>query len=274
MQQSTEDIVYYIKQLTKTSDLNQTKFIEISQTGNGINLLDIVNELRKNKLNFIVSIAQRLSIKEGLLMQSFIVGIKNLTEFHNFRRSLLKTRNFLKIQDARCCVNFLDDDIKLDMVLPPIDLDIKGLDLLPTCIKFIKGNNYQKFLPSEFLIEILQELKIKGALAKLNGVSSRYLTTPRMIDSPVIIRLLSQVDENEITKTLKELGNDDIEILEEKQILTTLEIWSQLYRSSNADNTFAYIMDNNILSRDILSNGLNPSSLFNRLGPKLSKTRD
>jgi len=79
---------------------------------------------------------------------------------------------------------------------------------------------------------------------------------------PVIIRLSSQVDENEIMKTLKELGNDDIEILEEKQILTTLEIWSQLYRSSNADNSFVYIMDNNILSRDILCNGLNPAFLI------------
>ena len=141
-------------------------------------------------------------------------------------------------------------------------------------IKFNKSMNYQRYLPTEFIIEILQELKIKGSLSKINGIYSHYLSTQRMIDTSTTIRIFNHTTEREISTDLKDLGNSDIEILVERQLLANMNVWAQLYRSTNPDNSFVYIMDTNIAARDILSNGTNSSSSLNRLGPKLIKNID
>lgn len=267
---STEDVSFVIKQLTKTTDFNNMSYFEISRAGLGIDLLDVVNELRRNNINFMTSIIQRISIDYGHPLQSYIVAINNKREVSEFLNVLYRFNGVLRIKDSSCLVRLIHGPLKCAFSFPSMDLPIVNADRLPTCMKATLNRRYHKFLPSVLLVEILQELKVKDVLNNINGLTLKYLSTPRLTDSTVILRLANESCETEIENALTYLGYSDIETLIEAQILAHQDIWAQISKSQTADNSFCYILSHNLLSNDLLTNGREVNALLNRLGPRQS----
>ena len=266
---SSEDVSYIIKQLTKSKDFNRSAFFEISRTGGKIDLLDIINSLRQNKLNFITTIIQRISTRFGHPMPSFIVEVLNQSEISDFKNLIYRKNGILKIRDSSCIVNQIEDSFKCALVSTPADINIQDSDLLPTCVKYNLGPRYHRFIPSVLLVEILQELKIKQVLNHINGISIRYLSTQRIIDNNIILRVLHEVFDSTIKENLRDLGNTNMETLLEYQILAHNDIWSHVGRTSSADNTQCYVLNHNLILNDVLTNGREINSLLNRLGPRI-----
>jgi len=267
---SSEDVSFIIKQLTKGKDLNQISYLEISRAGYGIDMLDIVNELRRNKINFLTSIIQRISIIYGHPLQSFIVSIQSHSEVVDFMKVISRNKGILKIKDSNCRVKQFLDPFKFALVCLPIDTEVINANRLPLCMKYTLSQKYHRFLPSVLLVEILQELKVKNELTKINGLSIKYLSTPRLIDDTVIIRLTSEMYEKDLDNVLNDLGNSSIETLIESQILAHTDIWDQVSKCLNAENSLIYVLDQNLLGNDVLTNGRDIYSPLNRLGPRLS----
>jgi hypothetical protein len=264
---STEDVSFVIKQLTKTTEFNKIAYFEISKAGLGIDMLDIVNELRRNKISFLTSIIQRTSIEYGHRLQSFIVSIVNQREVSDLLHILYRSNGILRIKDSTCRVKLISGDLKCAFAYPSADLPVLNADKLPSSIKFTLNARYHKFLPSVLLVEILQEFKVKEIIANINGLSLKYLSTPRLIDNTVILRMASDEHESLIENVLSYLGNTDIETLLETQILAHLDIWAQISRTHTTGNLLCYVLSHNLLSNDLFTNGREINALLNRLGP-------
>ena len=271
-QYSKDDLTYIMKAVVPVSELTQISYIEISKVGNSVDLLDILIELRRRKLNFIVSAVNRLSILDGIPMQSYILGIQNRHELQRLIYSLRKHRGKLKIQDAICPIQEIKSDVKMRLTLPPADVLVRNENLLPQCIEFTKNSNYQEYLPTECLLEILQELKVKNALDKINGICITFNVSTRTIGEKGLIRFSSREDEQFLIQILRELGNENVETMLEKQILVSIEIWSQAFKMNNVENNPAYILSHNLVECDLLTNGRDIYSFLNRLGPRVGNS--
>ncbi|CAG9798984.1 unnamed protein product [Chironomus riparius] len=266
---SQEDVSFIIKQLTKTNDLNRETYFEISRAGLGLDLLDVVNELRQKKINFLTSIVQRISIETGNNLQSFIISVINQHEIFDFLRILSRQNGNLRIKDSNCRVNIIQGPLKCAFTNLPIDSPVEKADRLPVCIKSTLNQKYHKFLPSVLLVEFLQELKVSDKLSSINGITLKYLSTPRIIDKNIILRITNEEAESEVYSVLQYYGNTEIETLLESQILAHRDVWAQCFRNHNAESS-SYILNNNVISNDLFTNGRDVNSLLNRLGPRAS----
>jgi hypothetical protein len=149
-------------------------------------------------------------------------------------------RGKLRINESSCNVQQLSHQFKTSLVWPPAEITIPNAINLPLCIKYQRNCRYQNFIPTVLLIEILQELKNKEELHKINGISVNYLTTKRLVDDSVILHLNGVEFEHELEKVLLELGNLNIESMLEFQIMAHLDIWAQT-NTSVSDNASIYI---------------------------------
>jgi hypothetical protein len=96
-------------------------------------------------------------------------------------------------------------------------------------IKYQRNCHYQVFILTILTIEILQELKGKDELHKINGILVIYSSTKRMVEDCIILRLNRTEFEHEVKKALIKLGNSNIEPLIEFQITAFRYLGSNQY---------------------------------------------
>lgn len=121
-----------------------------------------------------------------------------------------------------------------------------------------------RLLPTDMLIKMLQELKIREELPSTKGIVFKYLTTHRRLSDKVVIRLADENDENRISQLLESFGNSDIQSLLEKNVLCYTSVWSEAYTERHNE---LFLLDSNIIKHDILLNETAVNHISNRMGP-------
>lgn len=265
---SQDEMLRTLRLLIPTGSLNQVQYAEISEIGRSVDLLDVMVELRRQGLFFVTGIYKRLDIKDQRELQSIIVSIQNNFQVNRFFR-YNNTRR-LRIKDSLATCTLLSENLRLRLTVPPAERRIQQEELIPLTISFVKKDDYSKLLPTENIVEILQELKVKGDLPCINGVTLKFLTTTRRIADTVFIRIESEEEEEHVSTVLQELGNTEVSTLVEKQFLCLLSIWAQAFSHVDERNREIHILDNDIIARDILTNGRSTNHITNRMGPLLN----
>ena len=254
-----------LKSLTSSRQLAIKNFFEIKRVPRSASMVDVINLLRKLKLNFIVSINKRISsdLKE---MRSYLIAVHNVSEFMRFKNSFDGKKNVAKINGHPVEFEFLKRyDFRMYLAVPPADSQVEHAIDLPTVLRFDMNNDYNKFLPTIRLSELLVEFSTLNLLDDITGIAFQYNAGSRQMKQSTFITVkeMSERELELLMEQIRNLKNENVESLMEKFILAHESIWSNETKADNAEGVSVYLLSSNLVKCDLLTNGKSINSISN-----------
>ena len=135
---------------------------------------------------------------------SWIIGCNNSNEFSQF---LWNFKEF-SIDGVILGINPAKKELEVRHAV----LEDSLFDLPSSLFKMKSSPQYNKFFPSERMMEILIECDTNGVLNLVNGILLNYKQATKMLDDDIFISTYNQNGINTLQSTLKSTGNMNIKL--------------------------------------------------------------
>lgn len=245
--------LYAIKTLTTKKSLRKSKFFEIEDVPVNFSIHKIISFLRsQGNLNFIFFIHKRILKNNDRC--NWIIGCRNSTEFDSF------FGQFKEFSIEGCTFS-----------IKPArkDMDVRFANLSTPPFKLIKLNSskeYNKFFPTERMMEILVECDTSSITNSVEGIFLIYKHAVKMLNDEVYISTRDSTDSSNLIQSLRNMGNTEVSLKDFGMFLVDKSIWARNMVTSNSNSDeFIYSVNTRVLDKNILTNNLDINNIRNSL---------
>ncbi|KAL7020659.1 hypothetical protein ACKWTF_011598 [Chironomus riparius] len=246
-----------IKTLTTKRAMMKTKFFVIENVPHVLSIQKIVSYLRSHgNLNFIFFIHKRL-VEDVNNCSNWIIGCRNSNEFSQFLwnfKEISIDGNILSINPA-----------KKDLEVRHAVLNDSLIDLPSSLFKMKSSLQYNKFFPSERMMEILIECDTNGLLNLVDGILLNYKHAIKMLDDEIFVSTYNQNGISTLQSMLKSTGNRNINLKDGGFFLMEKSIWCRQTAIARADDNYLFQISPDVIQNNIITNGLDFNSIRNSL---------
>ena len=185
---------------------------------------------------------------------SWIVGCRNSAEYNQF---IWKFNEFT-IDGCTLFVNVARRDLEArytifnSSIIPAIKL-----------LKLKASKAYNKFFPSERLMEIIIECDAINILNLVDGIVLDFKHSTRMLNDEMFISIFKQQELPKLQRILTDMGNTDVSFMEGTLFLMDKSIWCR--QRSLESNEWINVVDQNLMQKNIITNGLDINNIRNSL---------
>jgi hypothetical protein len=246
-----------IKTLTTKRSLMKLMFFEIENVPKGFSILKILSFIRNHgNLNFITFLQKRL-LENRNDSCSWIIGCRNSCEYNQF---LYQFKEF-SIDGCSFIIKAARRELDARYAL------ISNPSLINTKLKAIRMSAspaYNKFFPSERMMEMLIESETNSILNLVDGILLHYKHTTRMVNHVIYVSTFNQRELSKLQRMFTKMGNKDVSFLEGSIFLLDKTIWCrQMTRTEEED--IICIINENMIQKNIITNGSDLNSIRNSL---------
>lgn len=245
-----------IKTLTTRKSLMKSTFFEIENVPLGFSILKILSFLRSHgNLNFIFFIQKRW-FENSKDSCSWLVGCKNSCEFQQF---LYQFKEF----SIDGCL-FLIKVARRELSARYSQIDNLTINTKMKLLKLKASTAYNKFFPSERMMEILIECETNSVLNSVHGILLNYKHATKMLNEDIFVSTFYHQELSKLQRTFTNMGNNDVSFIEGSLFVLDKSIWArQMTRTE--DDDIINIVDQNLIHKNIIINGLDINNIKNSL---------
>lgn len=247
-----------IKTLTTKRALMKAKYFVLENVPTQMSIQKILSFIRlQGNLNFIFFIQKRLLDRQSDSC-SWIFGCRNSLEFNNF----LWQYKELSIDGCTLLVKSARKDLEARRALLTDTTKIPFLKL----IKMKASSAYNKFFPSERMMEIIIEGETNNVLKLIDGIFLNYKHSTKILNDEIYISSFKQHEVSLLQNSLIAMGNSDVMIKSGSLFLFEKSVWArQMSLGRDDDDVVIHTIDSRLIDKDIITNSLDINNIRNSL---------
>ena len=136
----------------------------------------------------------------------------------------------------------------------------------PIKILKLKSLSYNRFFPSERMMEIILECDTINVLDKIDGILLNYKHATRMLGDDIFISTYRQKEGSRLQESFLSMSNSKVDIMEGSILLLEKSIWTRQTSSARTENDeVLFTVDKRIAIKNMITNGLDLNNIRNSL---------